>query len=245
MIIKMIQDHSPVEHATSFIEYSFFEKELKIGSFYAKNPPLLPVNFSGEYKGINNYKIVLQKNEECPEGYKSKMLVYITKESDGTKKSIGKYTYNYYDSNNNLVGKLYYMMVFPPKKHFFDLLKGYEYQSLKFNDDIYDLYKVMLGSEGIYYCIYKNSELVAMIEKQLNVEDFMDNYIIYSLNNIDKDILCLIASHFDYSNYEEAMPRSDRNSTHYNAMKEFKKEILSKYDPTFKQKIIDMDKQTL
>ena len=57
----MIQDHSPVEHATSFIEYSFFEKELKIGSFYAKNPPLLPVNFSGEYKGINNYKIVLQK----------------------------------------------------------------------------------------------------------------------------------------------------------------------------------------
>ncbi len=251
MIIQMIQEHAPAEHAQSYIEYSFFQGDNKIASFFAPNPPLLRLDtglenaFTADYKGQKDIKIKVEKNNECPSGYTEKMLVYSFKEDDGTKKAISKYSYNYYEANSNQkIGALSYITICPPKKNLFDVFRSYEYQSLNYCGNIYDLYHVIAGKDGIFYCVHMNNELVAMVHKHNQVINFKDNYTIYANNNIDIDALCLIASHFDYANYEEAMPQDQYNVKNYAPVNtEFRKSVLEKYDPTFIQKIIDLENQ--
>lgn len=252
MVIKMIQERTPADHASSPIQYSFLYKNNKISSFFAQNPPMLQSTgfenaFNADYKGQRTIKVRMEKNNECPPGYVEKLLVYNTQESDGTKKSISKYSYNYYDvSINQKIGSLSYITIVPPKKKFFDFFRAYEYQSLNYCGNIYNAYYVVVGQVGIFYCIHQNNQLVAMIQKDPHVEQFKDNYTIYALNNIDFDALCLIASHFDYTNFEEAMPKVEKNTTTYAPMNtEHRKEVFEKYDPTFIQKIIELENQQI
>lgn len=244
MILKMKQEHSPAEGVGVKIEYGFYKSNEKIASFYADNRPImLPAKFEGEYKGENTYKVILEKNEICPEGCKEGMLTFQFKKEDGTKVGISKYDYNHYNSNNEIIGTIKYISV-SPKKKLFEAPKAYNYQEFTFKGQKYDMYDVRMRGTGIFYCIYKDSELVAMIEKYLTVVNWLDNYTIYALDEIDSEFLFLAAAHNDYLNFEEEiMPQGQvyHRETGVSTI-EYRKDILDKYDPDFKQKIMEMEK---
>ena len=244
MILKMKQLHSPAEGVNVKIEYGFYKGDEMIASFYADNPPILfPAKFEAKYKGANEYNVILQKNETCPNGYKEKMLTYQIKKEDGTKIGISKYDYNHYNSSNELIGKIRYMAV-SPKKKFFEAPKAYTYQEFSFKGNTYDMYDVRIRGTGVFYCIYKENKLVAMIERNLTRINWLDNYTIYSLDNIDIEFLCLATAHYDYLNFEETvLPQGQvYNKETGDATLEYRKDILDKYDPEFKNKIINMEK---
>ena len=104
MILKMKQEHSAAEGVGINIEYSFYKGDKRIATFNAAEPPImLPAKFEGNYKGVNEYKVVLEKSNNCPEGYKEGMLSYKLKKEDGTKVDIVKYEYNHYNLNNDII----------------------------------------------------------------------------------------------------------------------------------------------
>jgi len=242
MILEMKQEHSPAEGVGVGIEYSFFKKDEKIASFYAKNKVTIPMEFEGVYNGENNYKVILEKIEKCPEGYKEGMLAYQYQKEDGTKVGIGKYEYNHYNSNNEIVGKIKYIYISPKRKKLFQLPKSYEYKEFTFKGEKYEMYDVRSGGQ-VNFCIYKENELVAIVERALTVINWLDNYTIYSLNDIDIEFLFLAAAHYDYLNFEINMPQGRTfNIETGDATIEYRKDILDKYDPDFKQKIIEMEK---
>jgi len=244
MILKMKQLHSVEEGLNMGIEYEYYNGDGKTASFYAKNKPIvLPMTFEGKYKGENEYNVILEKTV-CPEGWKEGMLGYQYKKENGTKIGISKYDYNYYNSNNELIGYLKYISV-SPKKKFFEAPKAYNYQEFTFKGQKYDMYDVRLRGKGMFYCIYKDSDLVAMIERELPKINWLDNYTIYSLDEIDVEFLYLATAYYDYVNFEEVSLQANRQGefqvesgvSHI----EYRKDILDKYDPEFKNKIIIME----
>lgn len=245
MILKMKQEHSASEGVGVKIEYSFYKGNQKIASFYAAEPPIvLPAKFEGNYKGENEYKVVLEKSNNCPAGYKEGMLSYKLKEEDGTKVDIVKYEYNHYNLNNEIIGKIKYITIYPKKK-LFEPIKAYAYQEFTFKGEKYEMYDVRINGIGIYYCIYKNNELVAIVERNLNVKNWLDNYTIYSLNEIDEEFLYLATAHYDYVNFEERIFRQSTGTYHTesgNGYIEFRKNILDKFNPEFIKRIIEMEK---
>lgn len=246
MILKMKQEHSASESIHEKIEYTFYKGDEKIASFRADDPPImLPAKFQGEYKGENSYKVVLEKNEVCPEGCKEGMLTYQFKKEDGTKIGISKYDYNHYNLNNEIIGKIRYIAV-SPKKKLFEAPKAYNYQEFTFKGEKFDMYDVRLRGTGMFYCIYKDNKLVAMVERDVNVTNWLDNYMIYSLDEINVEFLCLATAYYDYLNFEERILQENPIGV-YNretgvSTIEYRKDILDKYDPEFKNRIIEMEK---
>lgn len=245
MILKMKQEHSASEGIGVKIEYTFYKNNQKIASFYADEPPImLPAKFEGKYKGQNEYKVVLEKTDDCPSGYKDGMLSYTLKKEDGSKIGIARYDYNHYNLNNEIIGKIKYITI-TPKKKIFEAPKAYSYQEFTFKGEKYEMYDVRINGIGIYYCIYKDDELVAIVERNLNVKNWLDNYTIYSLNEIDKEFLCLATAYYDYVNFEERKLEPSTATYHAengNGYIEFRKNILDKFDPKFIEKIIEMEK---
>ena len=250
MVIRMIQDHSTIEHAKSWVEYSFYLKDNKIASFVAPNPPMITNegfenSFTADYTGRLNLKVNVEKNNNCPTGYEEKLLVYVGTDENGFKKQINKYSYNYYNkANNQKIGSLNYITEIPPKKKLFDLFRGYGYKIFNYNSVDYCIYYVPAGKDGIFYCVHVNNEIVALIKRDEAVYNHKDCYTIYALNNVNVDALCLIAAHYDYTHHEQAMPKLSagvQTTNLYN--KDHREEIINKYDPTFIQKILDIEEK--
>lgn len=248
MIIEMLQVHSLSEGPNSHIEY-VFDKGGYIASFLANERPLLGSKFEGQYKrkGKENYTVV-SENEACPDGYKETMFGYKQTQEDGTKISISKTKYKYYNENKELVGTLQHIGISPKKEKLFQLPQTYQYDEFIFKGQTYKMYDFRKRGTGVFYCIYKDNNLVAMVERNLTVRNWLDQYKIYSLDDVDIDFLCLATSHYDYTNFESTYLADDTygpgsfSTETGDSTVEWRKEILNKYDPDFKNKIISMEK---
>lgn len=243
MILTMKQTESCANRDKQYLEYQLYDKTL-LKVFRAQHPPLfklgtLEVNFSGQLIGTTNINVVAQTNLVCPEGFNERKINYLKKLEDGSSYSISKTEYRYY-IDNNCIGVLRYCTR-KPKSGLFSSFKAYPYYEMEFRNNFYKIYDIRDKKIGINCVVYQNDKIVACIDRNLKVVNYLENYTIYSDDNIDIDALFLIACHFDYCdsnepNFPEATVTSVQNGNSY---VEYRKELLSKYDPNFKKKKLE------
>lgn len=114
------------------------------------------------------------------------------------------------------------------------LFRGYSYNQIIFNSEVYVSYTVGMGKKGIFECIYSGNQLIAMIEKHPVVYNNLDTYKIYIKDNKHMDMVCLFAVYIDHttsSSYTSSSCKSRTATYEYT----LRKEIKDKYDPNFKE----------
>lgn len=243
MILTMKQTETVANKERQFIEYQLFDKIL-IKAFRAQNPPLfqfgqLQVNFNAQLTGGTNINVQAQINPVCPAGFIENKMSYEKVLEDGSKLSYSKQEFRYY-LDNNCIG----LLRFCTKKHkggLFSFTKTYNYYEMQFRNNFYKIYEIRSRNTGINCVVYQNEKMVACIERNLKVENYLEHYVIYAEDNVDIDAIFLIACHFDYCDPDEPkFPLSTVvNIKNGCSVVEYRKELLSKYDPNFKKRLLE------
>lgn len=128
--------------------------------------------------------------------------------------------------DSELIGKL----VGATKK--IGLLKSYAYYDASFEGEQYYAYEVGFGSKGLYLCIYKNEELIAIVDKALKVINFKDTYRAYIKNKADFDIVMLFTIYYDATSYGDVMEIAVL-SVKEKRVNTIQKELINKFDQSF------------
>lgn len=128
--------------------------------------------------------------------------------------------------DSGLVGKI----VGATKKTGF--LKAYAYYDISFEGEQYYAYEVGFGSKGLYLCIYRNDQLIAIVDKALRVVNFKDTYRAYIKNEVDFDIVMLFTIYYDSTSYGDVMEIAVL-SVKEKRVNTIQKELIAKYDPSF------------
>lgn len=118
------------------------------------------------------------------------------------------------------------------------LLFGYQYYEINFESSLYRAYEIGLGKEGIVIPIYKDDMQIALIEKPTKVYDNKDTYTIYIEDGKYAIAVLLFSIYFDsvnFGHYNEVVYKTQSTTYTYTLNKELK----SKYNPNFKDKIIN------
>lgn len=243
MILTMKQTETVANRDRQFIEYQLFDKVL-LKVFRTKNPPLfqlgqVQVSFNAQVTGSTNINVQAQINSVCPIGFTENKMAYQKAQEDGSKLSYSKQEFRYY-SDNNCIGFLRFCTK-KPKGSLFEFTKTYNYYEMQFRNNFYKIYDIRSRNTGINCVVYQNEKIVACIERNLKVENYLENYVIYAEDNVDIDAIFLIACHFDYCDPDEPkFPLSTViNIKNGCAEVEYRKELLSKYDPNFKKRILE------
>lgn len=111
-------------------------------------------------------------------------------------------------------------------------LQSYPYRVMNFQDANYYLYEVGFGNDGLYLCIYKENQLIAIAEKDLKVVNFQDHYTVYALNEDDLKIIMPLIMHYDITAHGDMMEIAVR-SVKKKKVNTIQKELITKYDSTF------------
>lgn len=243
MILTMKQTETVANRDRQFIEYQLYDKTL-LKVFKAQNPPLfklgqLEVNFNGQLTGSTNINVVAQVNPICPQGFTENKLSYQKVQEDGSVLSYSKQEFRYY-SDNNCIGFLRFCTR-KPKGKLFAFSKTYNYYEMEFRNNLYEIYEIRSRDVGINCVVYHNEKMVACIERSLKVENYLEHYSIYAEDNVDVDAIFLIACHFDYCDPDEpkfplATVINVKNGC---STIEYRKELLNKYDSSFKKRILE------
>lgn len=115
-------------------------------------------------------------------------------------------------------------------------LKSYPYYLICYNDDTYYGYEVGFGAKGLYLCIYRNEQLIAIVDKKLRVVNFKDTYTAYLENDDDAMIVSLFVVYYDTTAYGDVMEIAVR-SVKERRVNTIQKELIDKYDANFIPKI--------
>lgn len=99
-------------------------------------------------------------------------------------------------------------------------------------DRTYRAYEVGFGQKGVYYCIYENNQLMAIISKVTHTKHFESYYTIYA-ENIPIEWLALLNFYWDMTRYYPT-----QSSEEWHTLNTWQKELKNKFDPTFIPKII-------
>lgn len=121
-----------------------------------------------------------------------------------------------------------------------NIFKRYDYFWARLGTTEYQLYSVGLGKKGYEYPIYSGDLQIALIEKGNIVRDQKDNYDLYIASESDTLITALFALYMDtliYGNRGKQVSQSYSESWTVTTNKELK----SKYDPSFKERILAAD----
>ncbi len=124
---------------------------------------------------------------------------------------------------NGLLSHIYYCT-----KKGSNFINGIYYLELKYDDNIYKVYEVGLKRKGIYLCIYRNYELVAMVSKAIKTKHFSGFYEIYAKDDVPAEILLLFSSYWDIIRWAEVESSSVNHS-----LNTWQKELKEKYDENF------------
>ena len=127
---------------------------------------------------------------------------------------------------NELIGKI----VGATKKTGF--LKAYAYYDVTFEGKQYYAYEVGFGSKGLYLCIYRDEQLIAIIDKALKVVNFKDTYKAFIKNDSDFDIVILFTIYYDATSYGDVMEIAVL-SLKEKRVNTIQKELISKFDQSF------------
>lgn len=111
-------------------------------------------------------------------------------------------------------------------------LQSYPYRVLQKGDETYFLYEVGFGGKGLFLCIYRGDELIAIAEKELTVRNYKDSYTVYASSADDLKVLVPMIIQYDLTAYGDVMELSVC-SAKKTKVKTFQKELLAKYDPDF------------
>ena len=118
-------------------------------------------------------------------------------------------------------------------KGFFASYPYYEYVD---GDVTYTMYEVGFGSKGLYLCIYRDEELLAVVEKDLVTVNFADKYICYLSDESQALIVTTAVIYYDVVSYGDFM-----NIAVYSKKKSvvntYQKELKAKFDASFIDKV--------
>lgn len=111
-------------------------------------------------------------------------------------------------------------------------LQSYPYRVLTIGNDEYFLYEVGFGSKGLFLCIYKGEELIAIAEKDLVVINYQDKYTVYTTSVEWVKVIMPLLVQYDMTSHGDMMEISMR-SVARKKVNTIQKELLAKYDPNF------------
>lgn len=120
------------------------------------------------------------------------------------------------------------------------LFQSYSYRIMNFQNTNYYLYEVGFGNDGLYLCIYKENELIAIADKDLKVINYKDHYTVYALNENYLKILLPLIMHYDITAHGDMMEIAVR-SVRKKKVNTIQKGLIAKYDPNFIPRIKAMD----
>ena len=149
-------------------------------------------------------------------------------EDIGWKESCGTF------SLDNITGDIFYC-----GKKGSNFLNGIYFWSFVLNNEIYNAYEVGFGRKGIYLCVWKNDQLIAVISKKIHTKNFESNYSIYAENCQNFELLIIISAYWDISRYFVSSSGEE-----WHTLYTWQKELKNKYDPEFIPKIKEIDKIT-
>lgn len=115
-------------------------------------------------------------------------------------------------------------------------LQSYTYRSLEIGSDEYFLYEVGFGNKGLYLCIYKGDELIAIAEKALLVKDYQDSYVVYADSDENISFIIPLVLYYDISAHGDMMEIS-LASVKRKKVNTIQKELINKFDDSFIKKI--------
>ena len=119
-------------------------------------------------------------------------------------------------------------------------LKSYAYYEFTFNNEVYYGYEVGFGFKGLYLCIYKGEQLIAVVDKTVTVVNFKDCYTAYMLDEQYAKLVVLFVVYYDVIVYGD--PREIALlSVQQRTVNTIQKELIAKYDPDFIAKIKAME----
>lgn len=121
-------------------------------------------------------------------------------------------------------------------------LKAYRYYKMVVNNDSLNFYHIGLGKKGTYICIYKNDKQIGLIDKPIEVKDNLDTYIIYLENDKYVKEVITFLSHFDMRFYGNKGEYAYKKKE-YRYIYTFNKELLSKFNEEFVNKIVNKEKK--
>jgi len=120
------------------------------------------------------------------------------------------------------------------------LFKGYAYYEMKYKGELYLCYEVGKGKQGLFLCIYKEEELIAIVEKDLTVSNYKDTYSFYILSSEYFVVTSLFTLYYDSLIFNNMLDRSVHSSS--TTIKFTRnKELLSKLDASFIEKVKELE----
>ena len=117
-----------------------------------------------------------------------------------------------------------------------NFLNGIYFWSFVLNGEIYNTYEVGFGRKGIYLCVWKDDQLIAIISKKTHTKKFESNYSIYAENCQDFEFLIVINAYWDISRYFISSSGEE-----WHTLNTWQKELKNKYDTEFIPRIKAMD----
>lgn len=119
-------------------------------------------------------------------------------------------------------------------------LKSYPYYEFTFHNDLYYGYEVGFGSKGLYLCIYKGEQLVAIVDKDLRVINYKDSYTAYLLDGQYAKAVVALVAYYDIVAYGDLMQIA-LLSVQERRVNTIQKELIAKYDSSFISRIKAME----
>lgn len=112
-------------------------------------------------------------------------------------------------------------------------VKMFDYICVEYKNYTFNIYTVGLGSEGIKYPVYYNTQQVALIEKDCVVKNNLDEYSITSIDEFTGYIAYIAALFIDETAYANRGEKVKKSTQKY-YLKTTNKELKAKYNPDFK-----------
>lgn len=166
---------------------------------------------------------------DYPSGEKHRLYYNPSDTSHGTS-LIDRLTFKLFDGDN-LIGT-----VVGQNKKVKGFLQSYPYRVLKTGNEEFFLYEVGFGSKGLFLCIYKGDELIAIADKDLIVINYQDKYTVYSESSEYASIIMTLIMHYDITAHGDMMEIS-LASVKKKKVNTIQKELIAKYDSSFIPKI--------
>lgn len=109
-----------------------------------------------------------------------------------------------------------------------NFLNGIYYWNLQFSGVNYDVYEVGFGKKGIYYCIWSDNHLCAIISKKLHTKHFESVYTVYSEESVLDRLLIMLNVYWDITRFYPS-----ESSEEWHTQNTWQKELKNKYDSSF------------
>lgn len=146
------------------------------------------------------------------------------KYNDILKQEAGKFNLD------NEAGKIYYC-----GKKGSNFLNGIYYWNFQLSGVNYDIYEVGFGRKGLFYCIWRNNCLCAIISRKLHSKHFGGSYTIYAEEFLKDSLLIMLNVFWDITRFYPSESSEETIS-----LKTWQKELKNKYDPSFIPRIKSM-----